>query len=157
MAEIERDEKGSTKTLPKPEGDLEAQEPSSRRGSNPAIVWDSSPATEVGSMGDAEGAQSAGGQGNEKSDKEADSDLVTWNGDNDPENPHNWPVRKRVGVTAIWIIGNIVTTIASSIFASGASLIEEEFDISPTVATLGVSLFLVVSSISYSHSSPQLL
>ena len=75
-----------------------------------------------------------------------DPNLVTWTGPDDPENPHNWRTGYKVFITGIWVFGNIVTTVASSIFSSGASLIEREFDVSPTVATLGVSLFLVVCS-----------
>ena len=119
--------------------DLEAQNESS----NPAVVWDSSPPTEVGSMDHAERGHSSSEEGATKP-ADVDPNLKTWDGENDPGNPHNWTVRTKVGITAVWVVGNIVTTIASSIFASGASLIEEEFNISSVVATLGVSLFLVV-------------
>ena len=91
-------------------------------------------------------AAEKGQQKEEAKPVDVDPDLVTWTGVDDPENPHNFSVRRRVFVTAVWVYGNIVTTLASSIFASGASLIETEFDVSATVATLGVSLFVVVGS-----------
>ena len=73
-----------------------------------------------------------------------DPNLVTWTGPDDPANPHNWSTRRKLAITGIWVYGNVVTTIASSIFSSGAGLIEKEFQVSSTVAILGVSLFLLV-------------
>lgn len=75
----------------------------------------------------------------------ANSNLVDWDGPDDPANPHNFTTGRRVFITLIWVAGNLVTCIASSIFSSGATLIEKEFHLSSTVTTLGVSLFLVVS------------
>lgn len=75
----------------------------------------------------------------------ADPNLVTWSGPDDPANPHNWSTRRKLAITGIWVYGNVVTTIASSIFSSGAELIEQEFHVSTTVAILGVSLFVLVS------------
>ena len=121
--------------------------PNSKDDSCPAADCDSLPHREVGSIEAAE----EGRNGEQEKPAEVDRDLVTWDGDDDPLNPHNFSVRKKVGITSIWVIGNIVTTIASSIFASGALLIEAEFDISPVVATLGVSLFLLVCKFRFAH------
>ena len=71
--------------------------------------------------------------------------LVTWSGPGDPANPQNWPFGRKLGITAIWVWANMVTTTASSIFSSGAEQVEEEFHVSSTIAILGVSLFLLVS------------
>lgn len=76
-----------------------------------------------------------------------DSNLVDWDGPDDPANPHNFTTGRRIFITWIWIAGNLVTCIASSIFSSGATLIAKEFHLSSTVTTLGVSLFLLVSQI----------
>lgn len=73
-----------------------------------------------------------------------DPNLVTWTGPDDPANPHNWSTARKLGITGIWVYGNVVTTIASSIFSSGAGEIEKEFHVSSTVAILGVSIFLLV-------------
>lgn len=75
---------------------------------------------------------------------QADPNLVTWTGPDDPANPHNWSVGRKLAITGIWVYGNVVTTIASSIFSSGAGGIAREFDVSSTVTILGVSLFLLV-------------
>ncbi|KAK0515009.1 hypothetical protein JMJ35_002388 [Cladonia borealis] len=72
-----------------------------------------------------------------------DPNLVTWSGPDDPANPHNWSTGRKLAITGIWVYGNVVTTIASSIFSSGASQIEEEFHISSTVGILGISLFVL--------------
>ena len=75
---------------------------------------------------------------------QVDPNLVTWTGPDDPANPHNWSVGRKLAITGIWVYGNVVTTIASSIFSSGAGGIAKEFDVSSTVTILGVSLFLLV-------------
>ena len=75
---------------------------------------------------------------------QVDPNLVTWTGPDDPANPHNWSVGRKLAITGIWVYGNVVTTVASSIFSSGAELIEKDFHVSSTVAILGVSLFLLV-------------
>ncbi|KAK0628752.1 major facilitator superfamily domain-containing protein [Bombardia bombarda] len=74
---------------------------------------------------------------------EKDKDLVTWDGPDDPGNPQNFPVWRKAFITWIWIYGNLTTTIASSIWSSGASAIAAEFQKSQIVVTLGVSLFLL--------------
>ncbi|KAI9835134.1 MAG: hypothetical protein M1819_002503 [Sarea resinae] len=70
-------------------------------------------------------------------------DLITWEGPDDRQNPQNWSFLRKLWVTAIWVIGCLVTCIGSSIFSSGASVISQEFKVSSTVTTLGISLFLL--------------
>ena len=72
-----------------------------------------------------------------------DPDLVTWDGPHDKDNPQNFSLARKLLITAIWIYGCLVTCIASSIFSSAHEAIVTEFNASPTVATLGVSLFLL--------------
>ncbi|KAF2107793.1 major facilitator superfamily domain-containing protein [Lophiotrema nucula] len=74
-------------------------------------------------------------------DKEAN--YVTWDSPTDPKNPQNFTFSRKFFITSIWVVGNLVTTIASSIFASGSELVRKEFDVSVPVTTLGVSLFLI--------------
>lgn len=64
---------------------------------------------------------------------------------NDAENPKNWSLLRRLFITFIWIAGNLVASVSSSIFSSGAQAISEEFSVGPEVVTLGVSLFVIVS------------
>ncbi|KAI0011632.1 major facilitator superfamily domain-containing protein [Xylariaceae sp. FL0662B] len=74
---------------------------------------------------------------------EKDADLVTWDGPGDAGNPQNFSTPYKVFITLIWVYGNLVTTIASSIWSSGAGAIALEFHKSTIVVTLGVSLFLL--------------
>ena len=73
-----------------------------------------------------------------------DASIITWDSPGDPHNPQNFSFARKVFVTLIWVAGNLVTCIASSIFSSGASFISKEFDVGSTVTTLGISLFLLV-------------
>ena len=68
-----------------------------------------------------------------------DPNLVTWTGPDNPANAHNWSTARKLGISGIWVYGNVLTTIASSIFSSGAGSVVKEFHVSPTVAILGVS------------------
>ncbi|KAH8885383.1 MFS general substrate transporter [Thozetella sp. PMI_491] len=77
------------------------------------------------------------------SEQEPDPDLITWYGPDDKDNPQNWSLARKFLITGIWVYGNLVTCIASSIFSSGGGLIASEFQVSPTVVALGMSLFLL--------------
>lgn len=78
---------------------------------------------------------------------EVDPDLITWSGPDDPKNPQNWSFKYKIWVTAAWVYSCFVTTVASSIFSSGAEIISADYHVGTTVVTLGVSLFLVVSQL----------
>ncbi|KAI0204038.1 major facilitator superfamily domain-containing protein [Astrocystis sublimbata] len=69
--------------------------------------------------------------------------FVTWNGPEDPENPQNYSLSRKLFITFIWVYSNLATTIASSIWSSGSSAIRVEFHQSTIVVTLGTSLFLL--------------
>lgn len=88
--------------------------------------------------------QSAVGDKEKASDKPS-LEFIAWDSPEDPHNPQNFSYARKLFVTAIWVAGNLVTCIASSIFSSGSSFISKEFDVSSTVTTLGISLFLLVS------------
>ncbi|KUL90199.1 hypothetical protein ZTR_02159 [Talaromyces verruculosus] len=74
---------------------------------------------------------------------EVDPDFITWSGPDDPKNPQNWSFKYKIWVTAAWVYSCFVTTVASSIFSSGAEVISADYHVGTTVVTLGVSLFLV--------------
>ena len=75
-----------------------------------------------------------------------DSSLVEFDGPNDPDNPKNWSVGRRIGITISMGLMGFVVTFSSSIFAVAVEPVAEEYNISTVTATLGVSLFLLVSS-----------
>jgi MFS transporter, DHA1 family, multidrug resistance protein len=69
--------------------------------------------------------------------------IVEFTGPDDPLNPLNWTVRKRVWATILLSLSTFVVTFASSVFSSALRVVAKEFNISNEVATLGTSLFVV--------------
>lgn len=74
-----------------------------------------------------------------------DPNLVVFDGPNDPGNPRNWPVRRRIWITISMGCMTFVVTFSSSVFASALGPVSEEFNIGSVTATLGVALFLLVN------------
>ncbi|OJJ31669.1 hypothetical protein ASPWEDRAFT_747697 [Aspergillus wentii DTO 134E9] len=72
-----------------------------------------------------------------------DAVLVQFDGPDDPDNPHNWPWFRRIWVTFVLALFNLIGTISSSIFGTGKHEIMDEFHVSSEVAVLGTSLFLI--------------
>lgn len=70
--------------------------------------------------------------------------LVVFNGPDDPDNPKNWTARRRWGITVV--VGLLVfsVTFASSIFSVNIGIVEDKFQVTQVVATLGVALFVLV-------------
>ncbi|KAE8554993.1 hypothetical protein EYB25_003540 [Talaromyces marneffei] len=79
----------------------------------------------------------------EESSSQVDPDLITWSGPDDLSNPQNWSFKYKLWVTVAWVSSCFVTTVASSLFSSGAEVIGVEYHVGTTVVTLGVSLFLI--------------
>jgi hypothetical protein len=73
------------------------------------------------------------------------NNLVEFDGPDDAGNPKNWSKRKRWGVTVSMGLMTFVVTFASSIFSVAIKQVAEEYHVGTVVATLGVSLFLMVS------------
>lgn len=69
--------------------------------------------------------------------------IVEFDGPDDPLNPLNWSIRKRVFTTLLLSLTTFVVTFASSVFSSALRVVAVEFDVSNEVATLGTSLFVV--------------
>lgn len=72
-----------------------------------------------------------------------DPSLVEFDGPDDPGNPKNWTVRKRVSITVSMGMMTFAVTFSSSIFAVAIEPVSQEFNIGTVTATLGVSLFLL--------------
>ena len=73
-----------------------------------------------------------------------DNDLVEFDSPEDTENPKNFSTRRKWAITASMGWMTFVVTFASSIFSVAIEPVSKEYDISRVVATLGVSLFLLV-------------
>ncbi|KAF2464502.1 citrinin biosynthesis transporter CtnC [Lindgomyces ingoldianus] len=71
------------------------------------------------------------------------SELVEFEGPNDAGNPKNWTTKRRWAITLS--MGSLVFTVtfASSIFSVNIGVVQEKFNTSTVVATLGVALFVL--------------
>lgn len=74
---------------------------------------------------------------------ETPSDLVDWDGPNDPENPQNWPRSKKWLITMVTACLNFVVSFGSSIFSTATNVTAEEFHVSQEVMILGVTLYVL--------------
>ncbi|CCH45766.1 putative membrane protein [Wickerhamomyces ciferrii] len=68
--------------------------------------------------------------------------LATWDGEDDPEHPHNWPLSVRIYVSFIHYIISLFTYFASANYTPGIEQLQEEFGINHVKATLPLSLFV---------------
>ncbi|OQD75245.1 hypothetical protein PENDEC_c008G00906 [Penicillium decumbens] len=67
---------------------------------------------------------------------------VDWDGEDDPENPKNWPFKyKAMGLSFLsW--NTLIVVLYSTSYTSGASQIGNEFHESETIVTLGLTFYL---------------
>ena len=66
-----------------------------------------------------------------------------WMGPDDPENPMNWALWKKVYHTTIPALMGFAITFGSSVYTPGIPQIMEELHVSSTVAILGLSLYVL--------------
>jgi hypothetical protein len=87
-----------------------------------------SPQLQSGSDPDLEAGSSDPGRHDEKNmDSDADPNIVSWDGPDDPENPLNWPPWKK-GITILCTsLMAFYIPLASSMFAPGVSEVMLEF------------------------------
>ncbi|KXJ87970.1 major facilitator superfamily domain-containing protein [Microdochium bolleyi] len=75
---------------------------------------------------------------------EDESLVVWWDGDDDPQNPYNWPLWQKVVNCSLMSIMTFVTPLGSSIFAPGVPQVMHEFGSSSlTLASFVVSVYLL--------------
>ncbi|CAN6629736.1 fluconazole resistance protein 1 [Trichomonascus vanleenenianus] len=79
----------------------------------------------------------------ESSDGSDEYIMVTWEGDNDPENPYNWALWKKV--VFILQIGILTVSIymGSSIYTPGFVQIQQDFHVSQVVSILPLAVFVM--------------
>src|SRR5271170_3676707 len=80
--------------------------------------------------------------------------IVEFEGPDDPLNPLNWPVWRKIWATVLLSLTTFVVTFASSVFSSALKVVAIEFNVSDEVATLGTSLFVVGFAVGPLVSSP---
>ncbi|KAJ5511293.1 Major facilitator superfamily [Penicillium expansum] len=66
----------------------------------------------------------------------------TWNWDDDPSNPYNWPTSQKVLQVTMIAWAAFTTTVGVSILSPAHSQFMEEFGVSSTVAILPLSLYV---------------
>ncbi|CUM65543.1 uncharacterized protein PRCAT00003189001 [Priceomyces carsonii] len=83
----------------------------------------------------------------EESDSEAsekpDIILAEWDGEDDPENPYNWPFYQKAFFIGEIMFLTVSVYMASAVYTPGIEEIMERFQIGRVVATLPLSLFVI--------------
>lgn len=69
--------------------------------------------------------------------------VVEFNGHDDPHHAQNWPMKRKLVISAILILDALAATFASSIFSPASTAIGEHFHVGREVTTLGTSLFVL--------------
>lgn len=73
-----------------------------------------------------------------------DPNIVDWDGDDDPENPYNWPTWRKVVNCIIISLLTFVTPLASSIFAPGVPALMRDLNSdSSSLASFVVSVYVL--------------
>ena len=76
--------------------------------------------------------------------EERDQNVVDWDGPDDPENPLNWPAKKKWTIIAALGAVTLITPLASSFFAPGVPQVMRAFqEESNLMATFVVSVYLL--------------
>ncbi|KAH7412074.1 major facilitator superfamily domain-containing protein [Phaeosphaeria sp. MPI-PUGE-AT-0046c] len=68
-------------------------------------------------------------------------DCSDWDGPDDPDNPHNWPMSKRAYHCLAPAFFGFAVTFGTSVYTPAVSDVMRDFDISRTVALLGLTFF----------------
>ncbi|KAH6950238.1 major facilitator superfamily domain-containing protein [Fusarium avenaceum] len=76
-------------------------------------------------------------------DSRSDCILVGWTSDNDNENPHNWSTLRKTGVAALICLYTFTVYCGSSIYVPSVGQVTEEFNVTETVASLGLALYVL--------------
>ncbi|GAB7359767.1 hypothetical protein MBLNU230_g6938t1 [Neophaeotheca triangularis] len=77
-------------------------------------------------------------------EKEKDSNLVTFDGADDPQNPKNWSKRKKWAVTGVVSLFVFISPVSSSMIAPGLQQIQSDFEIgSDATVQLALSTFVL--------------
>lgn len=73
-----------------------------------------------------------------------DPDIVDWDGPDDPNNPQNWPAKKKWSIIAALGAITLITPLASSFFAPGVPQVLRAFNESSNlIAAFVVSVYIL--------------
>ena len=73
-----------------------------------------------------------------------ESNLIGWDGPNDPENPQNWSNSRKYLTTCFYASLTFTLTFASSVFSTATEVTAKLYGVSNEVMVLGTSLFVLV-------------
>ncbi|CZT51834.1 related to fluconazole resistance protein [Rhynchosporium secalis] len=74
---------------------------------------------------------------------DAATNIVNWDGPNDPENPMNFPRSKKWTITLVTALMTFCVSFASSVFSTATEVTAKKWDVSLEVMILGVSLYVL--------------
>lgn len=80
--------------------------------------------------------------------------MVDWDGEDDPENPYNWPLYQKVFFISEIAFLTLSVYMGSAIYTPGAEQIMSELGVSQTVALLPLTLFVIGYGIGPMFFSP---
>ncbi|KAL2816154.1 major facilitator superfamily domain-containing protein [Aspergillus granulosus] len=69
--------------------------------------------------------------------------VVEFVGPDDPLHPQNWPIKRKILVSALLAFTTFNSTFTSSIFSAANSVVSSKFNVSTEVGTLGLSLYVL--------------
>jgi hypothetical protein len=75
--------------------------------------------------------------------EEAQSELVSWDDDADPTNPHNWGLPKKLVTTMLISLCTFTVSFGSSVISGATEVLAEQFEVSTTAVILTISLYVL--------------
>jgi MFS transporter, DHA1 family, multidrug resistance protein len=76
-------------------------------------------------------------------DEKQESDLVDWDGPDDPENPQNMSKARKWWISMISALMTFVVSFGSSVFSTATEVTAEHFHVSTEVMILGVTVYVI--------------
>lgn len=76
-------------------------------------------------------------------EKTKNMNIVDFDGPNDPADPLNWSLKRKIITTLLYGYTTMGATWGSSVYTSATAAIAEEFDVGDEVSTLGLTTFLL--------------
>ncbi|KAI4732542.1 MFS multidrug transporter [Aureobasidium sp. EXF-12298] len=69
--------------------------------------------------------------------------LVTWDGIDDPENPYNWPARRKWTVTLLTSFGGLVTLMSGTMMAPALGQISKDLHATESTTQMTLSIYVL--------------
>lgn len=88
------------------------------------------------------GPQTADDDGSEATNVDNGITVVSWYSRDDPENPQNWSTGRKTYIATVLFAYTFAAYIGSSLYTASIPGIRDRFDVSETVAILGLALYV---------------